>query len=229
MGVYTEAMPGREIAVVDELLEPQGNYRRLTQFNLRVSTGDRSLLGLGRSPYSSPSPRIGTTKSVQWRRISLPSSQQTPRWRKGISNSRSHPDGELSQRVVLVDICDGDTDGAPATTADRGTQLPTHLEAAAEEGILANLVQHLHRLRPHVRRATRQWCLFADCRAARPWTRLRRRPPPLWWMPPLDRREPAAQGPGQSSPGAGRNWRRQALQHQRNPRRRRHCRHVSRR
>ena len=59
-------------------------------------------------------------------------------WRKGDSNSRSHPDGELSQRVVLVDICDGDTDGAPATTADRGTQLPTHLEAAAEEGILAN-------------------------------------------------------------------------------------------
>jgi hypothetical protein len=36
-------MAGREIAVVDELLEPHGNYR-LTQFNLRVSTGDRSLL-----------------------------------------------------------------------------------------------------------------------------------------------------------------------------------------
>jgi uncharacterized protein YcbX len=44
MGVYTEAMAGREIAVVDELFELQGNYRRLTQFNLRVSTGDRSLL-----------------------------------------------------------------------------------------------------------------------------------------------------------------------------------------
>ena len=34
-------------------------------------------------------------------------SHRTQRWRKGDSNSRSHPDGELSQRVVLVDICDG--------------------------------------------------------------------------------------------------------------------------
>ena len=53
----------------------------------------------------------------------------TQRWRKGDSNSRSHPDGELSQRVVLVDICHGDTDGAPATAADRGTQVRTRLAA----------------------------------------------------------------------------------------------------
>jgi hypothetical protein len=50
--------------------------------------------------------------------------------RKGDSNSRSHPDGELSQRVALVDICDGDTDGAPATAIDRGTQVRTRLAAS---------------------------------------------------------------------------------------------------
>jgi hypothetical protein len=65
--------------------------------------------------------------SAPWRR--KPGSQLTRRWRKGDSNSRSHPDGELSQRIVLVDICDGDTDGAPATTADRGTQVRTRLAA----------------------------------------------------------------------------------------------------
>ena len=62
-----------------------------------------------------------------------PSSHSTPRWRKGDSNSRSHPDGELSQRVVLVDICDGDTDGAPATAADRGTQVRTRLAARGRQ------------------------------------------------------------------------------------------------
>jgi hypothetical protein len=46
------------------------------------------------------------------RRTAVSSSHLTPRWRKGDSNSRSHPDGELSQLVVLVDICDGDTDGS---------------------------------------------------------------------------------------------------------------------
>src|SRR5690349_24598293 len=33
------------------------------------------------------------------------------------------------QLVVLVDICDGDTDGVPATEADRGTQVRTRLAA----------------------------------------------------------------------------------------------------
>src|SRR6202007_783209 len=42
-----------------------------------------------------------------------------PRW-------RAH------QRVVLVDICDGDTDGAPATAADRGTQGRTRLGAGGK-------------------------------------------------------------------------------------------------
>ena len=56
-------------------------------------------------------------------------SHRTRRWRKGDSNSRSHPEGELSQRVVLVDICDGHTHGAPATAADRGTQVRTRFAA----------------------------------------------------------------------------------------------------
>src|SRR6201981_371410 len=75
------------------------------------------------SPHVPTSPRPSLVAERKEPKVCV-----TLRWRKGDSNSRSHPDGELSQRVVLVDICDG----APATTADRGTQVRTRLAAGGD-------------------------------------------------------------------------------------------------
>ncbi len=98
----------------------------------RSAGAPESLTGRPETPAMAAGARPGRSSSLSCSLMEESGSHMTRCWRKGDSNSRSHPDVELSQCVVLVDICDGDTDGAPATAADRGTQVRTRLGAGGD-------------------------------------------------------------------------------------------------